>query len=116
MNVEWIKCTNNTWCELNRVNLNHHHFDNFKGVYIIWHGGANPQIVRVGQGFIRNRLTSHRNDPQVQAHAHLTLYVTWASIPDAYLNGVEAYLAQTLGPLVGERFPNVLPITANLPW
>lgn len=116
MNVNWIKCENNTWCELNTVNLNHDHFEGLRGVYIIWHGGTNPQTVRVGQGFIRGRLASHRNDPQVQAYAYLTLYVTWASVPEAYLDGVEAYLAQSLRPLVGELFPNVLPITVNLPW
>lgn len=116
MNVNWTKCTNDIWCELNTVNLNHHHFDNLRGVYIIWHGGSNPRTVRVGQGVIRNRLTSHRDDHQVQHYAYLTLYVTWTSIPDAYLNGAEAYLAQTLRPLVGELFPNVPPITVNLPW
>ena len=116
MSVNWIKCVNDNWCQLNMVNLNHHHFDNLRGVYVIWHGGTNPQTVRVGQGFIKDRLVSHQNDSEIQAYKDFGLYVTWTSIPEAYLNGVEAYLAQALRPMIGELFPNVPPIPVNLPW
>ena len=116
MNVNWNKCQDNTWCELNNVNLSHNHFDNMIGVYIIWHGGNNPRTVRVGQGFIKDRLEAHRSDSEVQAYVHLGLYVTWAHVQANYLDGVEVFLAESLNPLVGQRFPDARPIPVNLPW
>lgn len=32
------------------------------------------------------------------------------------MEGVEKYLANTLNPVVGERFPERTPIEVNLPW
>jgi hypothetical protein len=87
-----------------------------EGVYVIWHGGQSPATIRMGQGVIRDRLQAHRNDSGVQAYAHLRLYVTWASVLARDRDGVEAYLAQQLQPLIGERFPQRLPIPVNLPW
>jgi hypothetical protein len=104
------------WCSLNKVNLSHEHFDDLEGVYIIWHGGPTPKIVRVGQGVIRTRLTAHRQDEEIQAYAGLNLYVTWARVDASSRGGIEAFLADELSPLVGERFPDVPPIPVNLPW
>ena len=122
MRLEWTKCKGGVWCPLNTVNLNHLHFDDMEGVYIIWHEGGLPAMervggqvtVRVGQGVIRDRLQAHRED-KVQAYSHLGLLVTWASVPEKYRDGVEAYLAQRLEPKIGERFPDVDPIEVNLP-
>lgn len=116
MNIQWNKCENDQWCPLNTVNLQHSHFDNMEGVYIIWHGGENPATVRVGQGIIRDRLAAHRNDPDIQKYSNLSLYATWASVTITYRDGVEAFLIQKLNPKVGERFPNRIPIEVNLPW
>ena len=116
MYVYWNQCTGNVWCELYGVNLNHNHFNRITGVYVIWHGGPNSHTVRVGQGFIRDRLKAHRQDPQIQRYRSLGLCVTWASIPAEFLDGVETFLAQNLHPLVGERSPNIYPIAVNLPW
>lgn len=114
--VKWIKCLGEVWCPLSTVNLGHEHFNNLEGVYIIWHGGSAAATVRVGSGTIRDRLTAHRNDPQIQAFAHLGLFVTWAIVQQNYREGVEAFLASTLNPKIGQRFPNVVPIGVNLPW
>ncbi len=116
MNLSWIKCQGDVWCKLSTVNLSHEHFNLMHGVYIIWHGGVSATTVRVGQGNIRERLTAHRNDPDVQAYALHTLYVTWASVLSVSRDGVEAFLAKRLQPLVGERFPTVPPIDVILPW
>ena len=116
MNIHWNKCDGDIWCELYGVNLNHNHFNHMTGVYVIWHGGPSPRTVRVGQGFIRDRLKAHRQDPQIQRYQSLGLYVTWTTIRSDLLNGVEAYLAEALGPIVGEQFPNVPLIQVNLPW
>ena len=40
--------------------------------------------------------------------------VTWAGVPVQFLDGVERYLADRYGPLVGEAFPAVAPIQVNL--
>ena len=115
MTVDWTKCNGNIWCKFN-VDLSSSHFNHMTGVYVIWHGGDNPRTVRVGQGFIRDRIEAHRTDPEVQAYNDLGLYVTWARIPVNSLDGVEAFLAQELDPIVGQQFPNVYPIQVNLPW
>ena len=116
MNVTWNKCDGGSWCSLNKVNLLHEHFDGMGGLYIIWHGGPTPKVVRVGQGVIRDRLTAHRQDEEIQPYVGLNLYVTWASVDARSHDGVKAFLADELSPLVGERFPNVSPIPINLPW
>ncbi len=116
MQLNWIKCQGEVWCKLNSVNLDHAHFDNMEGVYIIWHAGENAATVRVGQGIIKDRLTEHRADPEIQKYNYLTLYVTWASVLKENRDGVEAYLANKLSPLIGERFPNTSTIEVNLPW
>ena len=116
MTIDWVKNQNGNSYKLDELNLSSNHFDYMTGVYAICHGGYTPRTVRVGQGFIRDRLQAHRQDQAVQYYAHLGLYVAWASVPTDSLNGVEAFLAQELNPLLGERFPNVFPIAVNLPW
>ncbi len=116
MNVSWNKCEGGAWCSLNKVDLPHVHFNGMEGVYVIWHGGPTPKVVRVGQGVIRDRLNAHRQDKEIQAYAGLNLYVTWARMDAQNRDGVEAFLATTLKPLIGDRFPDVVPISVNLPW
>ena len=116
MNVKWMKCQGEVWCPLSTVNLSHAHFNDMEGVYVVWHGGSNPATVRIGQGIIKERLATHRVDPDVQAFANFGLFVTWASIPGMYRDGVEVFLATRLKPKVGDRFPNAQPIEVNLPW
>ena len=116
MQLTWIKCQGEAWCKLSTVNLEHPHFDNMKGVYIIWHGGAHPATVYVGQGTIRDRLQYHRKNPQIQLYDNLGLYATWASVPETSLDGVEKYLGDRLKPIVTEKLPDAVPISVNLPW
>lgn len=116
MQLTWIKCQGDVWCQLSTVNLAHSHFDNMNGVYIIWHGGPNAATVYVGEGSIRDRLTQHRNDDRMRPYVPLGLYVTWASVPQSNRDGVEVYLAQHLKPKIGERHPDAAPIQVNLPW
>lgn len=116
MQLNWVKCQGNVWCKLNFVNLDHSHFDNKNGVYVIWHGGKNPAVVYVGQGNIRDRLTTHRGDEKIQQYDSLDLYVTWAMVPPEYRNGVEAFLAATWTPKVGSRHPQATAIEVNSPW
>jgi hypothetical protein len=107
-NLSWVKCTGDVWCGFHTVDLS-----NVKttGVYLIWQGGGS--YVRVGQGDIAARLTAHRNDPAITKYQKL--YVTWAAVPSAQLDGVERYLYEQCSPLVGERTPTAPVIAVNLP-
>jgi hypothetical protein len=117
IDVNWVKCQGEVWCPLSTVNLDHAHFDNMHGVYIIWHGGSSSATVYVGKGFIRDRIASHRTDPEIQAFAALGLYVTWASVPEGSIDGVVSYLEQRLLPKATEINPHAPPsIEINLPW
>lgn len=87
-----------------------------KGVYVIWHAGNPGRYVRVGQGIIGERLECHNGEPKILAYGKFgVLHVTWAIVPAHQRDGVERHLAETLKPLVGERFPLVAPIPVNLP-
>jgi hypothetical protein len=116
MQVTWTKCSGEVWCKLNAVRLEHAHFDNRVGVYVIWHGGGSAATVRVGQGDIRDCITQARADTEIQAFAALGLFVTWATVAPEHRNGVEAFLSGRLRPKVIRPLQNAIPIEVNLPW
>ena len=110
LQLTWVTCQGQgalqppVWCELNRLDLST--IRETDGVYVIWHGGNPGRVVRVGQGNIANRLSAHRNDPQITAYARFgTLFVTWAAVPAAQLDGVERYPGDLLRPQVAGAFP-----------
>ena len=114
--VNWIKCNREKWYNLLNLDLSDPHFEGLVGVYIIWHGGNNPATVRIGQGVIRDRLAKHKQDPEILRYQEYGLFVTWAQVPEQYLDGVERYLGEVLNQIVGSRLPDVSPIRINLPW
>ena len=117
LSLNWIKCQGDVWCNFNAVNLDHIHFNDTEGVYIIWHGGANPKVVYVGKGNIRDRIKYHRERSDIQQFSYLNLFVTWAKVKPEYQDGVEAYLANNWKPpIVGDRHPDTDPIFVNSPW
>ena len=111
--IQWVKLTNNRWPELQTVNLES--IGDVAGVYVIWHSGQPGKWVRVGQGNIKQRLSPHRADASIMRFNQHGLFVSWASVPQIDRDGVEAYLAASCNPLVGERFPDRIPIEVNLP-
>ena len=117
MHLTWNKCVGDVWCSLLNLNLDHSHFHNLAGVYIIWHSGENPWTVYVGQGNISTRLLEHRNNDDILKYSHHGLFVSWARV-DAHLrNGIERYLAENLRPKVGHLHPTTTPpIQVNVPW
>ena len=116
MHVDWVKCESGTWCNFLQVNLNHQHFNNLEGIYIIWHGGQNPAVVYVGQGVIRDRLSAHRNERSILQYQDRGLYATWAVLPRSVRDGVEKFLYDYLKPKAGEKCPDCIPIPVNTPW
>jgi hypothetical protein len=113
LTVYWNKGEGDAYFPLERLNL-----ENIKaeGVYVIWRGGTPPRTVRVGQGIVAERLRAQRYDSEVLAYKNSGLYVTWAAVSAAQRDGVGKYLADWLLPLVGDAFPDVLPIEVNSPW
>ena len=116
MQLQWNKCTKNVWCPLLRLNLSHQHFTNLSGVYVIWHSGSNPATVYVGSGNVAERLAAHRANPEITQHSSDGLFVTWARVSAKDQPAVERYLADTLKPLEGSKYPDVAPMPVNLPW
>ncbi len=116
MNLNWIKCGGESWCNLLIVNLAHPNLNDVEGIYIIWHGQPNPAVVYVGQGVIRDRLAQHRNDSRILAYQPQGLYVTWAKVDAQYRDGIERFLADTWNPKVGDNHPQATPIPVNSPW
>ena len=115
--LNWAKLPNGVYCPLRNLDLSS---VNVTGVYIIWHGGAKPHAVRLGQGSgqsgVGGRLIQHREDSTIMQYERMgTLLASWAAVPQAYLDGVENYLGQALSPFVGERFPDAAPVVVNLP-
>jgi hypothetical protein len=114
LSLSWIsKSTAGRWLPLKTVNLDG---VTAQGVYMIWHGGNPSRVVRVGQGDIPQRLKAHRLDPAILDYERFGLYVTWAAVPVAQRDGVERFLANAWRPLVGDTFPQGVPIAVNSPW
>ncbi len=112
MKVNWGTCGDDKhWCDFKKLNLDSDGFKDKKGVYIIWSGET---VVRLGSGLIKDRITDHRDNPDINKFKDLK--VTWAKVNANQMLGVEKYLSDVLNPVVGERFPDRTPIEVNLPW
>lgn len=112
--LQWVKSQSGGWLDLQLVHLSNVVAE---GVYVIFKSGAPGAVVRVGQGTISTRLSAHRNDPSILRHKPPVgrLFVTWASVPAQYRDGVERYLAELYRPLEGDRFPDAQTIAVNAP-
>ena len=122
VSVVWMKNSQNgQWFDLLRLNLDSSYFENKEGVYVIWYTNSTAaKVIRIGQGLIGMRLREHKSNPQVRQYENFgALKATWAvadgvQLTKNELDGVENFLADTYNPIIGERFPEVLPISVNL--
>jgi hypothetical protein len=114
MEAKWVKSDTGRWLPLRTFDVEN---ASGSGVYVIWHGGIFPRIVRIGRGDIKTRLLAERDDAEVVRHGwYATLYVTWAILPASYQKGVERYLVNRWPPRVADTVPDVHPIAVNAPW
>ncbi len=114
MQLDWNKCgSDNHWCSFERVTTDKL---DYKGVYMIFYTAKPGRVVRLGQGNIQERILAHRKDKKITNYSNKGLLVTWAKVSPQYLDGVEKYLADTWNPLVGDAFPDALPIEVNSPF
>jgi len=116
MILNWMKCSGDQWCNFFNLNIDHPHFNNLEGIYIIWHGAPNPAVVYVGQGNIRERIRIHRTEESFLHYRNNVLFVTWAPVSSIHRDGVERYLIEKWNPLAGDNHPSVEPIEVNSPW
>ena len=92
-----------------------------EGIYILWYPETDLhtfQVVYVRAGIIRNRIDHHRGNHSRILHKVVArhLRLTWTVVPSiAGRNAIERYLAESLRPVVGEAWPDVLPLRVNLP-
>ena len=115
--IEWEKCKRGAWCILSELDLDHEHFNDMEGVYVIWQGEENPVALRAGQGLIRECLARERNDKDLLAYREQhELYVTWAEVNPRFRDGVLRYVSEALKPELENSYPDVSPIGVNLPW
>jgi hypothetical protein len=89
-------------------------------VYVMWHGGSQPEWVFVGHtDDLAQALNAHADDPALTAYdTRGGLFVTWALIRDEYQPGVVRYLTAELKPVVeNSKLPgdDVQPIAVLLP-
>ena len=118
MNVflEWQKCKAGDWCRLSELDLDHQHFDEMEGVYVIWCGEQNAVALRVGEGYIRDCLTKERDLGYIAAidQKH-QLHVTWAKVGSNFRRGVAKYITEAIKPKLASSLQNAASIEVNLP-
>ena len=114
--LDWQKCKAGKWCALLDLDLDHDHFDQMNGVYIIWAGEHNPVALRVGQGCIRDCLVKERDFVESQTYNEKhNIRATWAKAGPTFCGGVVRYLVDVLQPLLRSPYAEVEQIEVNLP-
>jgi len=122
LTVSWVKRVTDAaegdsakWCNLFDLPLEHPHFDDLEGVYVVWHQGVDP-VLRVGQGAIRSGLRALLQDSRVCCeHESNGLFVTWADVRFEHRGGVAGYLTRMLQPRQGTESATTPAIEVNLP-
>lgn len=111
MSINWGTCGDDRhWCYFGKLILSSEDFKYKKG-YIVWSGET---VIRLGSGLIKDRIAAHREDFKISKYTDMK--VTWAKVNANRIQGVEKYLADILNPVVGDRFPDRIPIEVNLTW
>lgn len=113
--IEWEICTRGTWCNLLELDLDHEHFDDMEGVYVIWRGADNPLALRVGHGLIRECLAREQNDKDVLAYQQDEIYVTWGKVDRKFCGGIVRYIADVVQPELETFSPDIESIKVNIP-
>ena len=100
------------WWLFRDLDTRHPQWSSLYGVYIVT---ASMNVLKVGQGWIMDRLYRHQGDTRIADPKHGVISVAWAQVSTQYVDGVERYLADELSPLIGDAYPDVKPIAVNLP-
>jgi type II secretory ATPase GspE/PulE/Tfp pilus assembly ATPase PilB-like protein len=115
LRLDWGTAKDGSWCDLLSLKPESPEFKGLEGVYVLWHGGSEPGMVRVGQGEIRERLSFLLQDAGVLKFKGLGLFLTWAAVERRKRDGVERFLQDRLQPKLKAPAPKAPPIAVNLP-
>ena len=115
LQLAWVKSLNDKWLRLSDLDYER---INTTGVYILWHGGPEPAVVRVGSGDIGTRLRDHYNNLLIRRYENRgPLMVTWAEIASlSQRDGIENYLIELCQPLVLDYRPQANPVPVRSPF
>ena len=114
--LNWAITFENTWPVFDTLAMPQ--AGSVHGVYIIWWGNADPDVLYVGSGDVGSRLWAHASDHRFVEYQRngLRLSCTWAEVDPRQIHGAERFLGDKLQPRFGEKFPQDTPIPVNLPW
>lgn len=115
MNIEWIKCKGDIWCELSKLDLNHDLLD-VNGVYILFTEETNNGLIYVGYGNVKKELNRLVKDTAIAAFLSHRCYVTWAKVNVLSQVGIVNYLISRYRPKLNPKPPKGIPISVKLPW
>ncbi len=100
--VEWHKCSGGIWCNIFKIDVEHHNIRGFVGQYIIWSGKSESErsTLAVGFGEVTKAILKYREDIAIKAFEHLGVFITWCDIPPGKKKQVHNYLLKTLSPKI----------------
>jgi hypothetical protein len=121
LNVVWYKNTqNNEWFDLLRLDLDAPYFIGRRGVFAVWYvSPGKSQVIKIGSGNLAEQLKNLRSNSQVlEFSKNGPLKVSWVAVngilKEEQLDGVEAFLHEVYGTLLGERKLNIEKIPISL--
>ncbi|CCQ74938.1 hypothetical protein [Magnetospira sp. QH-2] len=89
------------------------------GVYVIWHGGVQPEWLRAGRSEnLGIPLADARLDSQIREYEPRGgIWVTWSAVRKEFQAGVVSYLIRTMNPLLPDPRADASaePIPVRLP-
>ncbi|MCX5797519.1 MAG: GspE/PulE family protein [Elusimicrobia bacterium] len=115
LRLDWGTAKDGSWCDLFALETNGPHLKGVEGVYVLWHGGNVPGMVRVGQGEIKERIGFLRQDAAVLKFKEQGLFFTWAKVERQRRDGVERFLSERLQPKLQAPASDGPRIAVNLP-
>lgn len=116
---QWVRTPKGSFYRFNTFNPETAGIRGIGGVYVVWHSGARPRWVAVGQAVdLAKALDALLDDDEVMSHSIAGLYVTWAPIKPEYRAGVVKYLAEAMSPVVAPpdpKDPKIEPVPVLTP-
>jgi len=97
---QWVKSSTGHFHRLVHLDPEKEGLSGVSGVFVIWHGGVNPQWIYIGKS---NNLAKKfhdlgENEEIMDYEVHGGLFVSWSLIRGEFQDGVLSYLKQSLEP------------------
>lgn len=101
----WVKSSKGRFYRLIGLDPDREGLANVSAVFVIWHGGVQPEWVYVGRtDHLAKEIKILAGESEILSyHKHGGLSVTWAHVKPEYQGGVVRYLIDVMKPLVVNR-------------